>query len=255
MKLGKLLWDALGSEFGGRHELYEINYAGSTEEIRRYCLFGAQASGAADRFKGFAEQCMAEYDLDGWKSPDLMDPGALSYHAKRGVSKRCELHHGDDCRGALTRRKTDQVTSAVSSAYLCASITPQLPSLRKLTFAASARIRSLYAGESHPSLISCVRPLLDLALIVLLVLVQRLHLFRGQRKLGSRDAAEERRVLPAPAPQREAKDSESAAPPARSARRSDTPAHRRRDSVRHLSDFRSHPARARIRRCRCRCRR
>jgi 4-hydroxyphenylacetate 3-monooxygenase len=83
VKLGKLLWDALGSEFGGRHELYEINYAGSTEEIRRYCLFGAQASGAADRFKGFAEQCMAEYDLHGWKSPDLMDPGALSYHAKK----------------------------------------------------------------------------------------------------------------------------------------------------------------------------
>jgi aromatic ring hydroxylase len=83
VKLGKLLWDAMGSEFGGRHELYEINYAGSTEEIRRYCLFGAQASGAADRFKGFAEQCMAEYDLNGWKAPDLSDPGALSYHAQK----------------------------------------------------------------------------------------------------------------------------------------------------------------------------
>ena len=44
MKLLKLLWDCIGSEFGGRHELYEINYGGSTEEIRRYCLFGAQAS-------------------------------------------------------------------------------------------------------------------------------------------------------------------------------------------------------------------
>jgi 4-hydroxyphenylacetate 3-monooxygenase len=83
VKLGKLLWDALGSEFGGRHELYEINYAGSTEEIRRYALFGAQASGAADRLKGFAEQCMAEYDLNGWKAPDLTDPGALSYHAQK----------------------------------------------------------------------------------------------------------------------------------------------------------------------------
>ena len=37
-----------------RHELYEINYGGSTEEIRRYCLLGAQASGNAERFKGFA---------------------------------------------------------------------------------------------------------------------------------------------------------------------------------------------------------
>jgi len=83
VKLMKLLWDCLGTEFGGRHELYEINYGGSTEEIRRYCLFGAIASGAAERFKGFAEACMAEYDLDGWRVDDLADPGALSYHIGR----------------------------------------------------------------------------------------------------------------------------------------------------------------------------
>ena len=83
VKLMKLLWDCLGTEFGGRHELYEINYGGSTEEIRRYCLFGAQANGNADRFRGFAEQCMEEYDLDGWRVPDLLDPGELSYHSSR----------------------------------------------------------------------------------------------------------------------------------------------------------------------------
>ena len=55
--------------------------------IRRYCLFGAQASGNADRFKGFAEECMAEYDLDGWKVPDLTDPGELSYHVMRGAGR------------------------------------------------------------------------------------------------------------------------------------------------------------------------
>jgi len=87
VKLLKLLWDCLGSEFGGRHELYEINYGGSTEEIRRYCLFGAMASGNADKFKGFAEQCMAEYDLDGWTVPDLTDPGELSYHVMRGPAR------------------------------------------------------------------------------------------------------------------------------------------------------------------------
>jgi 4-hydroxyphenylacetate 3-monooxygenase len=80
VKLLKLLWDTLGTEFAGRHELYEINYGGSTEEIRRYCLFGAEALGNAAAFKGFAESCMAEYDLDGWTVPDLADPGALSYH-------------------------------------------------------------------------------------------------------------------------------------------------------------------------------
>jgi aromatic ring hydroxylase len=82
VKLMKLLWDSIGSEFGARHELYEINYSGSTEEIRRYALFGAMASGEADAMKGFAEQCMAEYDLDGWKVPDLLDPGELSFHAR-----------------------------------------------------------------------------------------------------------------------------------------------------------------------------
>jgi 4-hydroxyphenylacetate 3-monooxygenase len=30
---------------------------------------------------------MAEYDLDGWKVPDLTDPGALSYHVLRGAAK------------------------------------------------------------------------------------------------------------------------------------------------------------------------
>ena len=79
-KLMKLLWDAIGTEFGARHELYEINYGGSTEEIRRYCLFSALGSGNAERFKGFAEQCMAEYDLEGWTVPDLINPDDLSVH-------------------------------------------------------------------------------------------------------------------------------------------------------------------------------
>ncbi len=85
VKLLKLLWDAIGSEFGGRHELYEINYGGSTEEIRRYVLFGAMAGGTAKNLQGFAEQCMAEYDLDGWKVPDLVDPDELSYHVIRSA--------------------------------------------------------------------------------------------------------------------------------------------------------------------------
>jgi hypothetical protein len=28
---------------------------------------------------------MAEYDLNGWKVPDLSDPGELSYHVMRGA--------------------------------------------------------------------------------------------------------------------------------------------------------------------------
>ena len=78
VKLMKLLWDSIGSEFGGRHELYEINYAGSHEEIRRYALFGALASGDADRWKDFAES------LHGGIRPERLDG------AGPDQSRRCQ---------------------------------------------------------------------------------------------------------------------------------------------------------------------
>ena len=79
VKLMKLLWDAVGSEFGGRHELYERNYSGNHENIRMEVLFSAMASGQVERYKGFAEQCMSEYDLDGWTVPDLVNPDDVSH--------------------------------------------------------------------------------------------------------------------------------------------------------------------------------
>jgi 4-hydroxyphenylacetate 3-monooxygenase len=80
VKLMKLIWDSVGSEFGGRHELYERNYSGNHEGVRAELLFSAEASGAAEAMKGFAEQCMAEYDLDGWTAPDLINPDDVSMH-------------------------------------------------------------------------------------------------------------------------------------------------------------------------------
>jgi len=82
VKVMKALWDAVGSEFGGRHELYEINYSGSHEEIRRYALFGALASGTYDRLKGFADQCLGEYDLNGWTVPDLVNATSVNMFAR-----------------------------------------------------------------------------------------------------------------------------------------------------------------------------
>jgi 4-hydroxyphenylacetate 3-monooxygenase len=78
VKLLKLLWDAIGSEFGGRHELYERNYAGNYENIRLENLPLAIASGYADELKTFVEGCMAEYDLDGWKAADLVNPADVN---------------------------------------------------------------------------------------------------------------------------------------------------------------------------------
>jgi 4-hydroxyphenylacetate 3-monooxygenase len=72
VKLMKLMWDAIGTEFGGRHELYERNYFGNHESIRFETLMVAEKTGAAERYKGFAEKCLAEYNLDGWTASDLI---------------------------------------------------------------------------------------------------------------------------------------------------------------------------------------
>jgi aromatic ring hydroxylase len=71
VKVMKLLWDAIGTEFGGRHELYERNYAGNHENTRVELLFGQVAAGQVDQYKAFADACLREYDLDGWTVPDL----------------------------------------------------------------------------------------------------------------------------------------------------------------------------------------
>lgn len=78
VKLMKLLWDAIGSEFASRHELYEINYSGSYEKSRLDTLAVAQGSGRVDKMTEFVERCMAEYDLDGWLAPDLRGVNAAA---------------------------------------------------------------------------------------------------------------------------------------------------------------------------------
>jgi 4-hydroxyphenylacetate 3-monooxygenase len=88
VKLMKLLWDAIGTEFGGRHELYERNYAGNNEDIRIHTLLSAMSTGKAEEFKGFAEQCMAEYDLEGWTVPDLISATDVSFFAGRRGRRR-----------------------------------------------------------------------------------------------------------------------------------------------------------------------
>jgi 4-hydroxyphenylacetate 3-monooxygenase len=83
VKLMKLLWDAIGSEFGGRGELYEINWSGSTEETRIGTLGIAQATGLADQMKALVDTCLNEYDLNGWIAPDLINPDDVSWLGRR----------------------------------------------------------------------------------------------------------------------------------------------------------------------------
>ena len=39
-----------------------------------------------DRLKGFAEACMADYDIDGWNSDEFISNLDVSYHANRNGS-------------------------------------------------------------------------------------------------------------------------------------------------------------------------
>ena len=73
IKTMKLLWDAVGSEFGARHELYEMNYAGNHELVRMFALHHASGSGDLQKMQAFAEACMADYDVDGWIDEDYIN--------------------------------------------------------------------------------------------------------------------------------------------------------------------------------------
>ena len=83
IKVIKLLWDAIGTEYAGRHELYERNYAGNHENNRLENLIAARASGRADEFESFVEQCLSDYDLDGWTTPTWINPTDVSRVLKR----------------------------------------------------------------------------------------------------------------------------------------------------------------------------
>lgn len=58
IKLLKLAWDAVGSEFAGRHHQYEMFYAGAPFVARGYAMRNYDFAAPADRIKGF----LASYD-------------------------------------------------------------------------------------------------------------------------------------------------------------------------------------------------
>jgi 4-hydroxyphenylacetate 3-monooxygenase len=78
IKVMKLLWDAIGSEFGARHELYEMNYAGSHELVRLFPLQHAQGSGSLKEMEALVDQCLADYDENGWKDDAYHDGEDIS---------------------------------------------------------------------------------------------------------------------------------------------------------------------------------
>lgn len=73
IKLFKLIWDAVGSEFGSRHAWYEVNYSGNQDQMRLDILRFARIRGLADDFDGLVERCMSDYDLAGWTDDVWLD--------------------------------------------------------------------------------------------------------------------------------------------------------------------------------------
>ncbi|HEY9391804.1 MAG TPA: 4-hydroxyphenylacetate 3-hydroxylase family protein [Mycobacteriales bacterium] len=66
VKLFKLVWDAIGGEFGSRHALYERNYSGNTDQVRLDALNWARRRGQLAQFEEMVGRCMDDYDLSGW---------------------------------------------------------------------------------------------------------------------------------------------------------------------------------------------
>jgi len=81
-KTMKLLWDAVGSEFGGRHALYERNYFGSPDLHHWRSAMAAETDGSLGRYRDLVESFMSDYDLSGWTAPDLVNPTDISTVAR-----------------------------------------------------------------------------------------------------------------------------------------------------------------------------
>ncbi|MGB1252659.1 MAG: 4-hydroxyphenylacetate 3-hydroxylase family protein [Candidatus Promineifilaceae bacterium] len=69
IKLFNLVWDALYSEFAGRHGLYERNYAGNKDQQRLDALRWATQRGRIDGCTDLVDQAMADYTTTGWENP------------------------------------------------------------------------------------------------------------------------------------------------------------------------------------------
>ena len=74
IKIMKLLWDATGTEFGGRHALYELNYAGSPEDVRLQVLKGAEKGRILRDMEALVDTCMDDYDEKGWTGKTWLQP-------------------------------------------------------------------------------------------------------------------------------------------------------------------------------------
>ena len=95
-KLYKLAWDLVGSEFAGRHQQYELFYAGAraqTTAVRAYRAFDFAAA------RAMVERCLAGYDL-----PTAPPRALKGDHAQGPAHRRVEEAAGRAVRALLPPR-------------------------------------------------------------------------------------------------------------------------------------------------------
>lgn len=82
IKLFKLVWDAMYSEFAGRHALYERNYSGNHDMQRIDVLVQAEKAKSMDSYRKMLQDCMKDYDDKGWTNSwhnlDKKESGEIS---------------------------------------------------------------------------------------------------------------------------------------------------------------------------------
>ncbi len=73
VKLIRLIWDIFLSEFAGRTEAHERNFAGGYEANRIETYQAAEHLGLNAEMKAMVDECMSHYDLNGWTHPIWAD--------------------------------------------------------------------------------------------------------------------------------------------------------------------------------------
>jgi 4-hydroxyphenylacetate 3-monooxygenase len=69
VKLLRVIWDIFFTEFAGRTEAHERNFAGGYDANRVETYMAAEHQGLNATFKAMVEECMSHYDLNGWTHP------------------------------------------------------------------------------------------------------------------------------------------------------------------------------------------
>jgi hypothetical protein len=91
----------IGTEFGGPNELYERNYTGGWGDIRAQSFAGAERGGDLAAMKKLVDQCMADYDENGWIGDTWILPTDVVLENRRGAHYTARRRGGSLCRLVL----------------------------------------------------------------------------------------------------------------------------------------------------------